>query len=240
MPRFFIQGTPSGTVVLYGDDAHHITRSLRMRPGDPLTLCNSEGSDFLCEVGSLSDDSVTVRVLQTVPSNGEPSLSVTLYQSFPKADKMDFIAQKFVETGACELVPVLSERCVSRPDAKSLAKKISRWQKIAEEAAKQCGRGRIPTVGPALRFQEAVLRAENTPNRILFYEGGGTPLSQLIQPDWQSLSIFIGPEGGYDPGEVQFAREHGVAVASLGPRIFRAETAPVAALAAIMFASGNL
>lgn len=240
MPRFFIDTPPSDTAALFGEDARHIARSLRMRTGDPLTLCDQKGMDYLCEITQVSDDCVTVAVQKTVPSGGEPSLSVTLYQCLPKADKMDIIAQKFVETGGCTLVPVLSQRCVSRPDPNTLSRKCARWQKIAEEAAKQCGRGKIPQVLPALAFEDAVRQAESEPHKIFFYEGGGTPLNQLLCPGWQTLSIFIGPEGGFEPEEVEFAKAHGFVVASMGPRIFRAETAPVAALAAIMFASGNL
>lgn len=240
MPRFFITESPAETVTLSGEDAQHIQRSLRMRVGETVTLCDGAGKDYLCEIAEMAQGSVRLQVLKAEPSRGEPSLSVTLYQSFPKADKMDFIAQKFVETGACELVPVLSERCVSRPDQKALSRKTARWQKIAEEAAKQCGRGKIPRVGEAMNFREAVARAAADSHKILFYEGGGAPLNQLMQPGWETLSIFIGPEGGYEPAEVELAREHGFAIASLGPRIFRAETAPIAALAAIMYASGNL
>lgn len=241
MPRFFIDHspTPSQTVSLYGEDARHIARSLRMHPGDPVTLCDAKGHDFLCVIASVSDDCVTLDVRESVPSQGEPSLFVTLYQCLPKTDKMDAIAQKFVEAGGGALVPVVSKRCVSRPEEKSLSRKIQRWQKIAEEAAKQCKRGKIPEVLPALPLEQAVLRAQSDPNKIFFYEGGGTPLRQLLQPDAKTLSIFIGPEGGFEPGEVEFAKQHGFSVASMGPRIFRTETAPIAALSAIMFASGN-
>lgn len=239
MPRFFVDAPPQQTAVLTGEDARHIARSLRMQPGETLVLCDSQGQDFLCEIEEILDNTVRVRVRGVSPSQGEPSLAVTLYQCLPKADKMDSIAQKMVECGAAALVPVLSERCVSRPSPEALSRKCARWQKIAEEAAKQCGRGKIPAISAPLGFAEAIAQAQHQEGKILFYEGGGAPLRPLITPGLRSLAIFIGPEGGFASGEVELARAHGFAVASLGPRIFRAETAPIAALSAILFASGD-
>ena len=174
MPRFFITGSPScgESVALAGEDGRHIARSLRMQAGESLTLCNGEGMDFLCEITAVTGEEAVVVVKQTQPSQGEPSLWVTVYQALPKLDKMDSIAQKIVEAGASQLVPVLTSRCISRPDEKAAHKKQERWQKIAEEAAKQCGRGRIPQVSPLQPFARAIEQAAQEGEVILFTKAG--------------------------------------------------------------------
>lgn len=241
MPRFFIDPPSQETLVLSGEDGRHIVRSLRMRPGDRLTLCDGEGTDYECRILSLTGDDVMVGITAQFPSQGEPGCFVTLYQGLPKADKMDWIVQKAVETGACRVVPVLTARCVSRPDEKAAQKKRSRWAKIAEEAAKQCGRGRIPPVAALTDFQAALSSACSDGPVLFFYEGGGEALSRLpLTPPPQNLSLFIGPEGGFAEQEASLAREAGAVFATLGPRILRTETAPVAALTAIMLLTGNL
>ena len=241
MPKFFLDSAPGELVLLTGEDGRHIARSLRMRPGEPLTLCAGRGTDFESVVDAVDGDSVTVRVLRSLPCAAEPSLRAALYQSLPKLDKFDSVVQKAVELGVTRIVPVLSMRCVSRPDAKSLRKKLERWNKIAAEAAKQCGRGILPQVAPVLPFAQAVREAREAGGAgIFFYEGGGTPLSSLVNGETRQASLFIGPEGGFDPSEVALARENGLVPATLGPRILRTETAPVAALAAVMLLSGNL
>lgn len=240
MPRFFICDNPGKTVILGGADSRHIAKSLRMQPGEELILCNGEGTDFLCEIIQIQEDTVMVAVKETQESRGEPSLAVTVYQGLPKSDKMDFIAQKVVEMGAVRLVPTMTNRCVSRPDAKSADKKLERWQKIAEEAAKQCGRGKIPQVTALTDFQKAILQAEQDGEILLFYEGGGASLREWMDTGQKQLSIFIGPEGGFAQEEVAFAQQHGAWIGSLGARILRTETASIAALAALMLASGNL
>lgn len=240
MPRFFIDYVPEEHAVITGDDARHIARSLRMQPGEGLILCDSIGTDYNCEIERVAEDGVQVRVLDFCKTVAEPSVKVTVYQGLPKADKMDSIVQKAVETGAVRIVPVMTGRCVSRPDDKSAAKKIARWQKIAEEAAKQSGRGVIPQVAPLTGFQAAVREAAQSGEMILFYEGGGRSIAELVSPGSKSLSIFIGPEGGFEQAEVDLVLQNGGQAGTLGPRILRTETAPIAALAAIMLASGNM
>lgn len=242
MPRFFVDFpcTVGGEAVVAGDDGRHIVKSLRMQAGEKLTLCDGAGTDYSCTFVRADGDQAVVRVLSAAASAGEPSLFVTLYQALPKADKMDSVVQKSVEAGASRIVPVLSSRCVSRPDARAAAKKTERWQKIAEEAAKQCGRGIIPQVGPLTAFEQAVGQAAEAGEIILFYEGGGQRLRELVNENSRNLSIFIGPEGGFADGEVALVRSAGGKTATLGARIFRTETAPVAALSAMMLLSGNM
>lgn len=240
MPRFFIDFVPNGQATVSGADGKHIARSLRMKTGEPLTLCDAKGTDYACEIESINGDEVLVRVLSSCRSVSEPTVRVTVYQGLPKADKMDSIVQKSVETGATAIVPVMTARCVSKPDEKSIHKKTERWQKIAEEAAKQSGRGIIPQVRPLISLKQAAQQAAENSNIILFYEGGGESLSKLITDESKDVSIFIGPEGGFEPDEVELITALGGKTATLGTRILRTETAPIAALAAIMLASGNM
>ncbi len=241
MPRFFVSEQPKDVVGLSGEDGRHIARSLRMRTGEYITLCDGKGTDYDCEITSIKNDEfVLAQVRGASPSVGEPSLQVTVYQSLPKGDKMEWIAQKAVEAGMFRLVPMLSERCISRPDLHALEKKRERWQKIAEEAAKQCGRGIIPQVAPLTELRAAIAEAARTGPAIFFYEGGGDSLRQLVSDGMTQLSIFIGPEGGFSEDELLLARSYGVPAGSLGPRIFRTETASTAALAAIMALTGNM
>jgi len=240
MPRFFINYVPEERVVITGEDGRHITRSLRMQPGERLILCDSIGTDYNCEIESIADGEVTVRVLDFCKTVAEPSVNVTVYQGLPKADKMDSIVQKAVETGAVRIVPVMTARCVSKPDEKAAAKKIERWQKISQEAAKQSGRGVIPQVGALVNYRSAIKEAAQNGEIILFFEGGGQSISQLVSSETKNLAIFIGPEGGFEQAEVDFALQNGGKIGTLGARILRTETAPVAALAAIMLSTGNM
>ena len=174
MPKFFLDSAPGETALLDGEDGRHIARSLRMRPGEALTLCDCRGTDYDGVIDTIDGENVTVRILGSRPCAAEPSLSAVLYQCLPKLDKFDLVVQKSVELGVSRIVPVLSMRCVSRPDAKSLAKKLERWNRIAAEAAKQSGRGILPPVSPALTFEQAVREAESAGGvNLLFYEGGG-------------------------------------------------------------------
>lgn len=240
MPRFFIDFVPNGQAIISGADGKHIARSLRMKTGEPLTLCDGKGMDYACEIESVNGDEVLAHVLSSCRNISEPTVRVTVYQGLPKADKMDSIVQKSVETGATSIVPVMTARCVSKPDEKSIHKKTERWQKIAEEAAKQSGRGIIPQVQPLMSLKQAAQQAAKNSSAILFYEGGGESLSKLISSESKDVSIFIGPEGGFELDEVELITALGGKTATLGTRILRTETAPIAALAAIMLASENM
>lgn len=248
MPRFFIENAPKGffdgdTIAITGEDASHIAKVLRMKPGEKLTVCDCAGTDYFCEIVLPDPTSVTLRILGREKSVSEPDVKVTLYQGLPKGDKMELIIQKSVELGVFAIVPVMTLRSVSRPDAKSLAKKTERWNKIAAEAAKQSGRGLLPQVLPALSFNEAISKMTAHTGAIMLYEkNGGSIREQLEKPgaDFTDTGILIGPEGGFDETEAIEARANGVVTAGLGPRILRTETAPLCALSAIMYATGNI
>lgn len=239
MPRFFVPHAGGEAFEILGEDARHIIKSLRMHAGEIITVSDGSGTDFGCSITGFAENSVSVKVLYSQPSQVEPNIGVTLYQGLPKGDKMDLIVQKTVELGIARIVPVLTARCVSRPDNKSAAKKQERWQKIAEEAAKQSGRGIIPQVAAVTGFAEAVRMQGGKARKIVFYEGGGEPLKSALEPQCEELALFIGPEGGWEKEEIQKLEEAGCKKATLGPRILRTETAPIAALSAIMFETGN-
>ena len=232
MPRFFTTAiqfdaaAQAGSAVLDGEDGRHIARALRMRPGERVTLCDGAGFDYDGEIESIAGDSVAVRITGKRRNESEPALRVALYPGMPKADKLELVTQKATELG------------VSQPDAKAASKKQERLQRIALEAAKQSGRGAVPAVSALTDFRTAVQNAKGA--KILFYEGGGAPLSACLPAGESEVSVFVGPEGGFDAEEVEFARAHGAVTATLGPRILRTETAPLAALAILMFMTGNM
>ncbi|MBQ2676284.1 MAG: 16S rRNA (uracil(1498)-N(3))-methyltransferase [Clostridia bacterium] len=237
MPRFFEKVT-GDDVIISGENAQHIAKSLRMSSGECITLCD-DGIDYHCEIQSVNADSVHCRVVKKEQNLTEPDVQVTLYQCVPKSDKLEYVVQKAVELGVSAVVPVLSERCVSRPDEKSAHKKGQRYNKIALEACKQSGRGKVVEVLPMISFAKAVDQIKNFDAAVLFYEGGGAPLKEIIAKQ-KSVCIFIGPEGGFAPEEVELARQNGAVAATLGKRILRTETAPIAALTAVMLLTGNM
>lgn len=240
MPRFFLESIPEGSFSITGESARHIACSLRMKPGEELTLCDGRSADYRCRVETVSPEAVGVYVLEKSACAAEPKVQVSVYVCLPKGDKLEFVIQKSVELGAARIVPVLSSRCVSRPKREQYARKRERWQKIALEAAKQSGRGIVPEVGPVLEYSTAVRELSENELPLLFYECGGEPLSSLIGKTEKTAGFLIGPEGGFSPNEVEEAESLGIRIATLGPRILRAETAPVAALSVLMYAFGEM
>lgn len=240
MPRFFLPAPPpDGWVTVEGEDAQHISRSLRMKVGDELLFCDGQGTDYRCALTALSPSLVTAQVLERFDCQSEPALKLHLYQALPKADKLEWIIQKAVELGASSITPVLTSRCISRPQKDQLDKKLARWNKIAQEAAKQSGRGILPPVHPLLSWEEALAQASAQGPSILCYEGGGAPLGTFVQPGTSALSLFVGAEGGFSPDEVALAKQYHCSPATLGPRILRCETAPLCAISILMYLSDH-
>lgn len=235
MPKFFCEEIQDGRATLTGEDAAHLIKVLRVRPGEELTLCDLQGTDYTGRVSSVAQGAVVVEILSSMPCAAEPKSKITLFMALPKGDKMELIVQKAVELGVHEIVPVLVKRCVSRPEAGALEKKTARWQKISAEAAKQSGRGIIPAVLPTCSFAEALNQMDAFERRILFYEQATVPLGGLLKAPAKT-AIFVGPEGGFEPEEVQLAATAGVHICTLGPRILRCETAPLAAISVLLAA----
>jgi len=229
MPRFFIDKKEivDGAVTLTGDDASHIAQSLRMVLGEHLTLCDKEGFDYEGELVLVSRERATVRILSMAPSESEPPFPIRLYQCLPKGDKLETVIQKAVECGVTEIIPVQSSRCIVKMKPEDVKKKLVRYNRIAEEAAKQSGRGIVPAVSAPLAYKEAILQMAKSERAFICYENEqGLTISAILR-DKKPLSVdfLIGPEGGLSPEEVAFAKDHGVQSLSLGKRILRTETA---------------
>jgi len=234
--RFFAEDIVEDRAVVYGEDARHIVKSLRMNCGEKLTLCDMKGFDYRCEIEKAEISAVRVRILEKTASLGEPYCRIRLYQALPKAGKLDLIVQKATELGACEIVPIVTDRCIVRPSFGSTEKKESRLQKIAYEAAKQSQRGRIPQILPMQPFDKALEGMKEADIGILLYEEADRPLKEVLgQASPKTISLMVGSEGGFSGREISLARELGINITSLGHRILRCETAPLCALAAIMY-----
>ena len=232
MPRFFVPSVnfEGKQVKITGSDAWHIARALRMAVGESVSVCDMHGG---------------VHTTESVATAGDPPVRIVLYQALPKGDKMDLIVQKAVEFGAYAVVPFVSERCISRPADDALEKKRVRWQRIALEAAKQCGRGIVPEVRNALSFCGMLERAATAPLVLFCYEGDGTRTlravlkevrpARFMQDEPPLISLVIGCEGGFSAAEAAAARAGGFHMCGLGRRILRCESASAFALACMSY-----
>ncbi len=247
MPRFFVRNDQiaEGIVTISGDDAHHISRSLRMAVGESITVCDADGREYDCELTDFLPDCVRASVCEERVCLAEPPFHAHLFQALPKGDKLDSIIQKAVECGVGSITTFESERCVVRlKDASGEQKKLERRERIALEAAKQSGRGRLPRVMPTLRFDAAVEQAAESELALFCYEGEGTLPLGCVLDAWQeshpdqrvpkSVSIVIGSEGGFSPRESERARAVGMIPVGLGRRILRTETAASFVLACLV------
>ena len=240
MPRFFVPSTgfDGESVTVTGDDAFHMARSLRMAVGDTVTVCDMQGREHLCRLDSLRDEVCHLTILSSRESNTEPPVEITLYMGYPKSDKLELVIQKAVELGASAIVPFFSERCVKQPRAEREEKQNARQCRIAEEAAKQCGRARIPSVGKPISFF-SVLQSVGEYDLVLFcYEGDGTRSAKEVlgaHRDARRIAVIIGAEGGFSLAEAEAAVAAGCASVGLGPRILRCETAPLCILSCISY-----
>ena len=238
MPKFFINKNDisRGQIQLFGEDEKHIKTVLRAREGEEITLCDGEGMDYQCRIASL-ERGVLLDILSQEVCETEPKTKITLYQGLPKADKMELIIQKCVELGVDRIVAVSTERAIVKLDKKE-AKKLERWQKIAEAAAKQSGRGKIPEIGQqVLKFKEAVAEAKELDGAIIPYEREQeTGIRQFVQNfKGESVGVFIGPEGGFADEEIALAQENGITPITLGKRILRTETAGMTTTAILLY-----
>lgn len=239
MPLFFLPNvrTDDGILTLRAEDSRHIALSLRMARGDEITVSDGEGKLFTCTLSSITPEEVKARILSSRTAVTEPPYSLTLYQAVPKNDKLELIVQKAVELGATEIVPFISSFCVKRPHEDKWKKQSARLERIAEEAAKQCKRGRIPTIAPLLDYEEMLGRAKEAELPLFCYEGDGTlPLPACLPNEKpSSLAVIIGSEGGFSEKEAEAARARGIRLCGLGHRILRCETASLFALSALSF-----
>ncbi len=235
MHRFFADEISGGTARILGEDVKHIRKVLRLGPGDIVSVCDGNGTDYEAVIRSVSAEEAELELVSSAPSETEPGTRVTLYQCLPKAGKMETIIQKCTELGVCAVVPVLSARCVTQPGER-FGPRLERYRKVAEEAAKQSRRGRIPEVRDLVRIRDIVPE----PGSLLlvcYEEERETTLKEALRsaPVPASVGIVIGPEGGLEPEEVRALEERGGHRVTLGRRILRTETAGMAVLAQVLY-----
>lgn len=242
MPKYFAvkENIIGDTVLLTDDEARHLTVTMRIEKGDRITVCDGENTDYECVVLEAETDKVTAKIIDKKRSDTEPITKITLFQGIPKSDKMEFIIQKCVEIGVYEIVPVNTKRVVAKIEDKKALKKTERWQKIAESAAKQSGRGIIPKIGMPLSFKEALEKASKLDSALIPYENENEfDLKKYVSENRaKSIGIFIGPEGGFDESEILLAKDKGIQPVTLGKRILRTETAGMVAAAILIYELG--
>lgn len=235
--RYFTEEINDTCAVLSGPDAHHLGRVMRAKIGEEVILCDGKGFDYTAHITSIEPEQVTFSVEQKTPCTAEPSVEVTLFVGYPKQDKLELIIQKAVELGATRIVPFFSRYCVTTP--KKEDQKNQRYLRIASEAAKQCGRGILPAVDMPLTIQQLAAQFADFDAVLFCYEKGGKPIRSCIE-NAKRIAIITGAEGGFSEQEAQMLLDAGAKVIGLGPRILRCETAPIAALSAVMTLTENL
>ncbi|WP_279003555.1 16S rRNA (uracil(1498)-N(3))-methyltransferase [[Clostridium] scindens] len=241
MQHFFV--TPSQVegerIYIEGSDVNHMKNVLRMRPGEAVAISDGDNLKYRCVVEGYEEGRAVLAIQQRIPVDTELPCRIILFQGLPKQDKMELIVQKAVELGASQVVPVATRRSVVKLDEKKAAKKLQRWQQIAESAAKQAGRGYIPQVSSVLSYQEALEKAGELDVLLIPYESaeGMEEARKVVASiaQGQSVGIFIGPEGGFEKEEVDAAIHQGAKAITLGRRILRTETAGLAILSILMF-----
>lgn len=242
MRRVFVDegAAIGGTLVISGADAHHITKVLRKRAGDSLLICDKGSYEYECEIIATGAE-VTALVKAVTVSENEPACKITLYQGIAKGEKMEWIIQKCTELGVHTFVPLKLKNCTVRISEEDAPKKTARWQKIAGEACKQCGRSRIPEVTTPMTLEEALNHAAGTSMLVMSEHEHEKSLKRMLNDAGKNdISLFIGAEGGFDMQELVLLTEAGAVSATMGRRILRTETAAVAASAIILYENGDM
>ena len=241
MHRFFIQHSQIQDKRLYveGADVNHIKNVLRMKHGDQVMISDGEGMQYLCTLEAFESGLVWFEIVDAWKENRELPSKLYLFQGLPKSDKMELIIQKATELGVYELIPTVTGRTVVKLDEKKAQKKTARWNAIAESAAKQSGRSRIPQVREVMTFSEALAYAGDLDVLLIPYEKaeGMEATRQAVEGirPGQSVGIFIGPEGGFEEAEVELAMACGALPVTLGRRILRTETAGFVVLSMLLY-----
>ncbi|MGM0874321.1 MAG: 16S rRNA (uracil(1498)-N(3))-methyltransferase [Bacillota bacterium] len=245
MQRYFIEEEKSkleSNIQITGDDVHHISRVLRMQPGNKIVCCTKDGFEALCEIAEITNDQVNCFILEWITVNHELPVFISIASGLPKGDKLEWIIQKGTELGASSFIPFNAARSIVKLESKKAGKKLERWQKIAKEASEQSYRNKIPTVLEPCQFDALLKQAKSYDVKIVAYEesakqGEKKNLSIAFDKlkEGQSLLAIFGPEGGLTEQEVSKLEEHGFLICSFGPRILRTETAPLYLLSAVSY-----
>lgn len=240
MPRFFVEREKicDGVALIDSSDAHHIARSLRMAEGDEITVCDGSGKEYFCTLSRIRDEECIAEIREIRDSEREPKMEIILCMAYPKGDKLETVIQKAVELGATKIIPFESSRCIKRPKAEKADKQTARLERIAEEAAKQCGRAIIPCVSQPKSYKEMLSEVSGTDLSLFCYEDERTvSIRDAIchKECPRSVAVIVGSEGGFSPEEAELAKAAGCISVSLGKRILRCETAPMYALSALSY-----
>ena len=251
MPKFFVkeEQIQENQIIILGQDVNHIKKVLRAKIGDELQICHSQnGENFLCEIDNLEEEKIICQIKEKIQEQVESNIEVTIFQGLPKADKMEYIIQKSVELGVYDITPVEMKRCVVKLNEKDKSKKIERWQKISEVAAKQCGRDIIPQINNIINIKNICNLIQEYDMVLVAYENEekNTLKEQLENIKKQNnskskvkIGIIIGPEGGLEEKDVETLKENGAKVITLGRRILRTETVALNVLSIIMYELEN-
>ena len=237
--RYFLTQLNNSTAIVDGAEAAHLIKVMRIRPGDTVILTDKTGYDYTAVAQEINKDRVTFEIISKEKNPAEPTVNLTVYMALPKADKLEFITQKMCELGAVRLVPFVSEYCVAQKSKKD-DNKISRLQKISDEACKQSGRSAPMMVEKTATFREILPQLEDYDKVILFYEHGRQKLSTIDFSDCKNVAVIIGSEGGFSEKEAARMVEKGAVNIVLGARILRCETAAVTGASLVMFCLGQL
>jgi 16S rRNA (uracil1498-N3)-methyltransferase len=237
-----MSGVPleSGRVTELGSEAaHHVLNVLRLRVGDTLVVFDGSGHEFAAEIESCTQSRVRVRVLEPRPAVGESPLRITLVQAVSRTDRMDWTLQKATELGVHAIAPVLSARSVVKLDAEQARRKVEHWRAIVVNACEQSARSTLPAVREPEPLMHYLARPRTSNRSVVLDPSGASDLAATPGGDGD-LELLIGPEGGFEPAELEFAARSGFEARRLGPRILRTETAGVAALAILQALHGDL
>jgi len=243
MRRFYLSKTDASgqRALIDGSDAKHIRNVLRMQPGDPLYLFDRSGFDYRAEIISLSSNRIAVVIKEKFQSKTESPIEIILAQAVLKDRKLDEIIRQATELGVKSVIPFLAHRSVSRPDAEKIAARRNRWEKIAKEALKQCGRSRIPDIRTVASFEAMLIQTQAAEAKILFWENEPVPLTrEQMSFEAKTVAVIMGPEGGFTDEEVVQAKSYGYLTAGMGPRILKADTATVSACALVQYLFGDM
>jgi 16S rRNA (uracil1498-N3)-methyltransferase len=244
MPKFFSEKIFEDKIIIDSEDVRHIKNVLRLKENEYITVCDGKGYDYEAVISKIKDREIECRIVSEKPAETEPNIKVTLYQGLPKASKMDYIIQKNTELGVSEIAPCALARCVVKlENKKAEQKKTERWQKISAEAAKQSGRGIIPRVAYPMQLDEVIEEMKKKDLSFVLYEcENDKSLKRILteKRDINSVGFLIGPEGGFDPAEIERLHDAGIPSVGLGRRILRTETAGEAVLSMVMYEIGDI
>ncbi|MFH2066814.1 MAG: 16S rRNA (uracil(1498)-N(3))-methyltransferase [Pseudomonadota bacterium] len=245
MRRFSIQPRDinGSSAVISGDEANHIQNVLRLAPGHVIQLFDGTGATYKAVIDNLSPGKIQVTILEKIQPQTESPIRLVIALAMLKDKKMDHLIPSLTELGMTQFIPFIAERSVARPDSGRLTKRMDRWEKIATESLKQCKRNQTPKIGPVLSFPEVLAFGKTCNFRILFWENSRTPV-RIPEPgndlSGHQIILVLGPEGGFSNNEIEQARQADFLLASLGPRILKTETAPIAACTIIQYLFGDM